>query len=282
MTTFGSTGPRRDDAVDEVDEVTMAADDLLLDRLGRGEQQADTDSGAVADLLAQWRRALPDGTEADVREPLSVLSAPEVPRSRRFGGRAARAVLAGATATVVAFGGASLAAANAGPDSPLWPVTRVLYPDRAESRTAADAVVQTLGAARAALDQGRGTEADRLLDEASVLLTDVREPAVAQRLRTEVEQLRVLVVAVEVGRPAPRTRVEAPSAGERSAPAVPAEAVPSTAAPARGPARSTVPPERNVVPAPDTGEVAPPAPLTAVPVQPGVPAPTLNVPPLPG
>lgn len=281
MTTFGSTGPHRD--MDAVDEATMAADDLLLDRLGRGEQQADTDSGTVADLLAQWRRALPDGAEADVREPLSALSVlppPEVPRSRRFGGRAVRAVLAGATATVVGFGGASLAAANAGPDSPLWPITRVLYPDRAESRTAADAVVQALGAARAALDQGRGAEAGRLLDEASVLLTEVREPAVAQHLRTEVEQLRVLLV-VEVDRPAPRTRVEVPPAGERTAPAVPAEAVPSTAAPARSPARATVPPERNVVPAPDTGEVAPPA-LTAVPVQPDVPAPTLNVPPLPG
>ncbi|WP_116046583.1 hypothetical protein [Amycolatopsis palatopharyngis] len=281
MTTFGSTGPHRD--MDEVDEATMAADDLLLDRLSRGEQQADTDSGAVADLLAQWRRALPDGTEADVREPLSALPAlpaPEVP-PRRFGGHAARAVLAGATATVVAFGGASLAAANAGSDSPLWPITRVLYPDRAESRTAADAVVQALGAARAALDQGRGAEADRLLDEASALLTEVREPAVAQRLRTEVEQLRVLIVAIEVDRPAPQTRVEVPPGGERSAPAVPTEAVPSTAAPARSPARATVPPERNVVPAPDTGEVAPPA-LTAVPVEPDVPAPTLNVPPLPG
>jgi anti-sigma-D factor RsdA-like protein len=147
------------------------ADDLLLDALGRGEAApADDEIGA---LLASWRAEL-DGEPATAPAP-----------RRTWSGWRVRLVAAAALVTV-ATAGTSLAAANAGPDSPLWPVTQIVNPDRADALTAQ----ATLDQARRAVTEGRQADARRLLDAAADQIARVRDPGTAQRLRAELDALR--------------------------------------------------------------------------------------------
>src|SRR5262245_11940614 len=110
-----------------LDVSTVTADDLLLDALGSGaEAPADDDLGK---MLAAWRADLDE--DAPPSEATAVL-APVVPLRRpRW-----RKVGLGVAAAVLLFGGGIVVgAANAGPDSPLWPITKTVYRDHA--RTAA-------------------------------------------------------------------------------------------------------------------------------------------------
>jgi hypothetical protein len=264
-----------------VDPGTLAIDDLLLDQLGRGEQV--TDSGDVATMLAHWRAVLPDRADGDehlfVPAPPSPLPTPTAARSHRLR-RATRKVLAGATAVILAFGGATLAAAHVGPDSALWPITQLVYPEHAGSKIAADAAARTIGAARTAVDQGHFTEAVRMLDDASVLIARVRESDVAERMRVEITRLRGLIPGVDVGPVVSEVPGSVPPRDERSVPgeppasappkrpaeppesAWPAEA-PSTAAPAPLSGRAT--PDGNVsLPPPMISTPAAPLPTAAI------------------
>lgn len=164
------------------------ADDLLLDALGRGEPAPEGDE--IAGLLAAWRTELSTDPSVD---PAPV-SAPV----RAWSGWRVRLVAAAALVTV-ATAGTSLAAANAGPDSPLWPVTQLVNPDRAEVATAQN----TLDQARRAITEGRQADARRLLDQAAGQIAKVRDPAAAGRLRAELDALRrSLVPAVSGSAPA--------------------------------------------------------------------------------
>jgi hypothetical protein len=160
------------------------ADDLLLDALGQDEPAPEGDE--IAELLAAWR--------ADLAEPLL----DEVPTpARSFTGWRVRLVAAAALVTV-ATAGTSLAAANAGPDSPLWPVTQIVNPGHADVVTAQ----ATLDQARRAITEGRQADARRLLDQAPGQIAKVRDPVAAQRLRDELDALRKSLTALVPGAPA--------------------------------------------------------------------------------
>ena len=104
-------------------------------------------------------------------------------RSRRY--RIALAVVA----VALVAGGAAAAASNATPGSPLWPVSQLLYPQRADRVGAQDALAQARTAAR----EGRLADARHLLDQAQALISKVADPTERARLEEELEQVRQLV-----------------------------------------------------------------------------------------
>lgn len=159
---------------------TVRKDDRLLDRLGRGEPVRGDD---VEAMLSAWRRTLP---VADPPEPRLVAAVTRKPVPKR---RRARTSVGIAASFVLLGGGVTTAAAFAQPDSPLWPVTRFVYSDLADSRQALDNASHAVSDARIAIQQGRFDDAAQLLADADALAAKV-DPAAADRLRKEIAGMR--------------------------------------------------------------------------------------------
>jgi len=187
------------DRGDGVPDVTvLARDDALLDALGRGEPAPADD--AVAGLLAAWRSELDPPTErTTVRTavPLAIppLHAPATERATRRW-RPSRVLVAAAAALIGLAGGLTVAAGSAGPDSPLWPITRVVYPERAESRVAQAQAESAIDRARTAVEESRYADADRLLREATTLTGQIQDEGVVRRLLDEIAAVRSLLPGV--------------------------------------------------------------------------------------
>jgi hypothetical protein len=250
----------------------LRADDLLLDALGRGER-GPTDDG-IAALLAAWRTEVVEVAEAPAVAPHDAdEAAPDgdelaevVPITRARRRRRARLGVAAAVLAVVA-GGTGIASAQATPGSPLWPITHLVNPDRADLLDAESAIAD----ARKAVTEGRRSDAQRLVDRAASLVSRVRDPGDAARLRTELEVVRHQLATVS----GPGARSGAgPSGGGSGAPA-----------PGTGPTPGTTPTPGSGAgqgggqPAPTPGPTGtggqPPPPLI-----PPLPLPT-SLPPLP-
>jgi len=166
---------------------TQRKDDRLLDRLGRGEP-GDPAGDDVEAMLAGWRRSMPVAGPPDAHLLAAVTAA--APRPAR---RMVRASLGAAASVLLVCGGVAVAAAYAEPDSPLWPVTRLVYGNVAESRLALDGANHAVSDARTAAGQGRYPEAARLLATADALADKVDEPGAAQRLRGDIAAVRDLL-----------------------------------------------------------------------------------------
>jgi hypothetical protein len=172
-----------------VDLITLHEDDLLLDQLGRGEEPAN--SGAVAAALSEWRTRLPEAGPTDDQLLAAAMAAIRRSRPSR---RWARGTTILATGVLLACGAVTAAAEHAGPDSPLWPITQLMFRDAAEAR-AADAAAHTIAEARASIDGGQFGLASRLLDDATSLIEQLDERSDANRLRAEIAALRALIPA---------------------------------------------------------------------------------------
>jgi len=110
----------------------------------------------------------------------------DVRRSRRY----RIALVAAAVFAVGALaGGVVAAASSATPNSPLWPVSQLLNPQRADRVAAQDALDRALTAAR----EGRFSDALRLIDQAQTLISKVDDPAERNRLQMELDRVRQLV-----------------------------------------------------------------------------------------
>jgi hypothetical protein len=164
----------------------LRADDLLLDALGRGEKAPADDD--IAAMLAAWRA---DVAEVADEPPATGELAEVIPISRARRRRGVRLGVAAAVLAVVA-GGTGVAAAQAGPGSPLWPITHVVNPDRVALVDAESAIAD----ARKAATQGRTADAQRLVDRAATLVSKVHDPRDAARLRTELDDVRHLLATV--------------------------------------------------------------------------------------
>lgn len=160
-------------------------DDELLDRLGRGEP---VDGGEVERLLYHWRSSLPTASATDDRLLDAVTTA--IARPTTGHGRLRKVTAGAAVAALLAAGGVTAAASQAGPDSPLWPVTELVFGGVAESRAAVARADGALRDARTAADEGRIPEATRLLAHADQLADKVDEPTAADRIRDDVAAIR--------------------------------------------------------------------------------------------
>lgn len=189
MTTRISDGaPLDNEPGRPVDITTLREDDLLLDRLGRGEDVTDGD--AVVSTLSRWRAALPGDDVADPMDDELLAAALAVLQPARRTRRVARRSAAVSVAAVLAFGALAAASEHAEPNSLLWPITQLMYHDRAEERAAAAAAADGVSAARTAIDGGRYDEAARLLDDAATAVERMGAGPDADRLRDDIAVLR--------------------------------------------------------------------------------------------
>jgi hypothetical protein len=202
-----------------VDLETVQADDALLDALGSGAAVPGDDE--LVAMLGAWRAdldseplpalrydALPtpaaagsagdwaagSGGETQILPAVGTAeaAAPRRPRRSVVELRPRTVRLAVAAAVVIATaGGVSVAAAGARPNDALWPVVKIVHPGVADVRAAQDAIDK----AREAVDEHRYADARGLIDRAAALVAKVGDPAQAQRLRTELDQVRALLAA---------------------------------------------------------------------------------------
>lgn len=193
------------------DMEAVSRDDKLLDLLGAG-QHPDTDDPVIQALYA-WRADISTGLQdrpvnghhahqvRPVVTPLNIEASTGQGdtghRARHRRPRRRRSMIA-----VVAVGlsaglsGVAVAAADADPDSPLWPITKVIYSDTAAERQAEADAEAALDRARRALAEGRVDDAKRYLDEAnrragavhSGEVDDLREDLDAMRSAIEKKQ----------------------------------------------------------------------------------------------
>jgi hypothetical protein len=207
----------------------IARDDQLLDRLGRDEDTGTDD--LLAHSFAEWRRDL---CAEPVRER-------RVAAFRSGGGRVGRSVAAGAIASAIGLasvGGVAAAATQAGPGSALFPITRVVAADRAESRQAAQRARLALDEAAAAADADERDQAAAHLEAAEQVAGRVRRDDGAGELRDRAAELR--------------RRLAAPAATPTASPS----ASPS-ASPGASPGASATPSPRPSRSASPTGSPAP-------------------------
>ncbi|ONI83902.1 hypothetical protein ALI22I_36360 [Saccharothrix sp. ALI-22-I] len=175
--------PQSDDTLAEDSSVQpgddlagIRADDVLLDALGErdGELPGSLVDDELNALLLAWRREVDDppmGELVDTETAVATIAAarPQPPGRHRF-----LIPLASAAAVLaIAFTGMSLVARDAQPGDTLWGLTRVLYSEHARSVEAAVAVNLDLDTARAALRDGRYSEARDALLKAGESLPSV-------------------------------------------------------------------------------------------------------------
>lgn len=228
---MGRGGPQRGPA-DDPGIAGIAADGELLDALGRGAPAPPGDEVAVA--LACWRDDIAAGVPpADVAAIDRLTGPTRDADAAPAGGAGMRKLVyravAGLAAAVLVLAGLAVGARFAGPDSPLWPITSVLYTQRADSRAAQADAERAVRGARTAIAQHRYADGRALLDEADRLIPRVRDNAAAARLRAEVAKLRGLLPGVQP------TATAAPSPGGAGA------ATPGGGASPNGPAGGGLP-----------------------------------------
>lgn len=266
-----------------VDLATIAADDAVLDVVGRGESGPDADQ--MTAMLLAWRSEIADGDDdvdgnAElIRTALASDGTPATALAMRS--YISRRLLSAAAAVVVVAGLATGIAAGsnyADPGSPLWPLTKVLYPERAEVRAAEHAIDR----ARAAVAAGEYGEVQRLLDEAQGHLARVEDKVVAERLHAEVDAVLRDLHAVlarqgqRPGDPGQRSRAPEPSAPPGGGPA--GNSNPPGDHDQNGPAPSDRESEQQILP--ELNPV-PPAPSPSLPQLPLPPPPSTSLPDLP-
>jgi hypothetical protein len=243
------------------------ADDELAAMLASWHSDLDTglDADLAADLAAD---RIPDLVPEPIRDPVPALPGPaEAPpagdsvtqllpvidtshrpdrlgrpdRTGRTGRRrwrpgAYRLVAAGALVVAVA-GGVGVAAAAGTPNSPLWPITKVVNPDRANTLAAEDDLSQ----ARQAIAAGHYADARRLLNLAAGLIARVPDQKEAARLRAEWAGVAAMLPATTTpGAPTPATS-GGPTAAGTATPTTGNTPAPGAAPTAGGPTQAGSP-----------------------------------------
>ena len=174
------------------DLTVIAADDALLDALGRGEPAPPGDDTAA--LLAAWRADLATG---------GAFPAAARKAHRRWWLRP----LTVAAGLVLLGGGVAVGVLTATPDSPLWPVAAAVDPERADVRTADDKLAE----ARRAIGDGRYADAQHLIDQAAAAVARIRDPHQVRRLTADLTDVRRRLTTAGTGtRGAPPTPTPAP------------------------------------------------------------------------
>jgi hypothetical protein len=193
------------------------------------------------------RQPAPAGPER-LGPPRRVSPAGPTSGRRRRGRRPAFASATLALVTVV--GGLWFGAARAEPGGLFWPVTKLVFAERAESLVTEREIGRMLDEARQDLADGRHADARRHLERAAGLVGTIGEDATVTRLRRDIEELRRLLPPPTPADPsAPR-----PNLGAGAVP------VPSGTDPAAS--TSQGPPVTAPVPAPTPAEPTSTAPAT--------------------
>jgi hypothetical protein len=180
-----------------LDADAVLRDDAFLDALGRGELLPEFGDDATARLLLAWRddvadtAGLPDAAPAPPARSIGTARVPVTPvvDPRRF--RWSRRMTAAAAFVAFAAGsvGSVAAAGVAEPGSPLWPLTKVVYEDRAKSLEAREGALSLLREAQDAAERNDPERARELLDTALAEAGDVADKSDKDKIREEAEKV---------------------------------------------------------------------------------------------
>ena len=165
-----------------VDLDVVFADDRLVDSVAHpspaagnfGRRAGVSDADPVTDLFRAWREELtaaPMPATPDLRRAIETAGGRGGPAKRSL--RPALAIAAAIAALLV--GTATVGSRQASPDSALWAVTQVLWPDRAQSVASRHTVQDALDQARAALERGQTQQAQLALLRAAMELGRIDE-----------------------------------------------------------------------------------------------------------
>jgi hypothetical protein len=235
-----------------VDLAAVQADDELINALGAGFGVPSSGRAFHADdqvvaLLSSWRAnvvAEPIPELIDLETAVAAVRAgmPGAKPTRSGRARHLVPVAAAAAFLVLVGGGVTIGSATAEPDSALWPVSKVLFSERAESVEAAVRVSDKIDNAKQALSEGKPEQAAAELAQAQQELSKVRP----QEGKGELVDVKDFLVAkVAESRP-----------GQKVNPASPLEADPAHPIPA-GAALSQQPTTGGTLtPDPTSGEAA--------------------------
>lgn len=212
-------GPPSDDE-GPLDMVAVQADDALISALAGGLTVAahgrhGTDDH-VASVLAAWKAdidAEPIPELVDLDTAVATILEANRPPGRRL--RHLAPVAAAAAVAVLALGGVTVGSASAQPDSVFWPVSKVLFSERAASVEAADSAEDHITRAKILLTNGDPRAAAAELAEAQKDLRDVR-PQEGKAQLSDVQSF----LAAKADETPPKTKVDL-SAPLRSNPSRP-------------------------------------------------------------
>ncbi len=175
-----------DDVEEPIDLVAVQADDELISALAAGMSVSSAtgshsyhaDDQVVA-LLSAWRadvaeEPIPDLVDLDMAVA-AVQAGIKANRPTRSGrARHLVPVAAAAAFLVLVGGGVSIGSASAEPDSTLWPVSKMLFSERAASVEAAVRASDKIESAKKALTDGQPQAAAAELQQAQKELSAVR------------------------------------------------------------------------------------------------------------
>ncbi|MEV4489874.1 hypothetical protein AB0K04_07155 [Micromonospora coxensis] len=283
--TTGTDDDRHDTPATECPAVPTRADTPTPD---------DTDTPEHPALPVRAGTRAPDGTDMPAAErparPVRADSpAPDVtpavaPARRRPLRRAGLRLAAAVVAALVVATGIGIGSRDAGPSSPLWSLTKVLHPERAQIRVIED----TIDRAREAVAAERFDEATQLIDQARRDLARVGDPAEADRLRADLDRLQAEIDAAQREASAPPcpawpqcATAPPPSASRTPAPAPPGRTGTPTPRATAGQPPAAPSPSSPASPSSDGG-ILPPLPSlplpTVLPSLPGLPLPSVDLP----
>lgn len=180
-----------------VDLDVVFADDVLVDSIvhpdppvaRKGARRAGmSDADPLMDLFRTWRQeltAVPLPVAPDVRRAFETAGHRGKPGQRSL--RPALAIAAAIAALLV--GTATVGSRQASPDSALWAVTQVLWPDRAQSVASQQHVRDALKQAEAALKNGQTREAQLALLRAAMELGKIDEIDARVAMQAQLDQM---------------------------------------------------------------------------------------------
>jgi anti-sigma-D factor RsdA-like protein len=168
-----------------IDLAAVQADDELINALAAGFGVPSSGGRAfhaddqVVALLSSWRAdvvAEPIPELIDLETAVAAVKAgmPSARRTRSARARHLVPVAAAAAFLVLVGGGVTIGSATAEPDSALWPVSKVLFSERAESVEAAVRASDKIDSAKQALMEGKPEQASADLEQAQQDLSKVR------------------------------------------------------------------------------------------------------------
>ena len=174
-----------------IDLVAVQADDELINALAAGFAVPTTDAAYGGDyraddqvvaLLSAWRVDVAEEPIPELIDLETAVAAVQAgikaarPRRPRPSGRTRHLVPVAAAAAllVLSVGSLSIGSANAEPDSVLWPVSEVLFSERAVSVEAAVRVSDKIDSAKLALNEGKPEVAKQDLAQAQRDIQSVR------------------------------------------------------------------------------------------------------------
>jgi hypothetical protein len=174
-----------DDVEEPIDLVAVQADDELISALAAGMSVStpgahsyQADDHVVA-LLSAWRADVAEGPIPELVDLDMAVAAVQAGIKANRPTRSGRArhlvpVAAAAAFLVLVGGGVSIGSASAEPDSTLWPVSKMLFSERAASVEAAVRASDKIESAKQALTDGQPQAAAVELQQAQKELTAVR------------------------------------------------------------------------------------------------------------